>query len=487
MLTSTIMRFLFIYKEVTLTEPLGVLYLAAALKREGHETALALAGRRDFLPRARAFAPDVLAYSTTTGHHKYYLDLNRRLRADAELAQRPLLSIIGGPHATFFPEVVAEEGMDVACRGEGEEAMTALGRALAAGDDYRHLPNLWVKADGTIYENDVGPLVADLDTIAFADRDVLYNHDRYMREVPLKHFLSSRGCPYLCTYCFNNQYNKLYRGKGEIIRYRSVANVLAEIKEVRARYPLKFVRFLSDNFTMDKGWVREFTDRYSAEVCLPFNCHVRANLIDADVARDLGRAGCRSVLLGVESGDAFLRNEVLKRSMSAETIVAASRHLRENGVRVYTQNIVGLPGETFQQALATLELNQRAQPAFAWASIFMPYPGTPLATYAVEKGYFDGDFSRVFHTYHDHSVLKFADPAEGRLLANFHKLFGVFVEWPAVGRLARFLCSIPPNPLYGLVFKLWYGFTNRTRIFPYPVGFKDFLAGVGRFLRKDDA
>lgn len=477
-------RILFIYKDVTLTEPMGILYLASALRAAGHDVALALSARPDFEARLREFDPDVVGYSLTTGFHPYYLALNRRVK---ELLGRPVVAVVGGPHATFFPEVVEEEGVDVVCRGEGEETIVDLVEALARGEDYTAIPNLWVKENGTVHRNELRPLVCDLDRLAFPARELLYDYDPYMHDVTLKHFFSSRGCPYLCTYCFNHKFNELYRGKGEIIRYRSVDNVLAEIADVRARYPLQFVRFLSDNFTMSREWVAEFADKYRCDVALPFNCHVRANLIDAEVAADLARAGCHSVLLGVETGDDRLRNDVLKRKMSRETIVAACRYLRENGVNVYTQNIIGLPGETFEQALATLRLNQDCRPAFAWASLFMPYPATELAQYAVAGGYFDGDYDGVFHTFHRHSVLRFDDKRTRRRLTNLHKLFGVMVEWPLLGRFARALCSLPPNPLYSVIFKLWYGYTNRRRIFPYPVDFKGFLAGVKRFFRKDEA
>ena len=478
------MRVLFIYKDVTLTEPMGILYLAAALREASHDVALALSARPDFERRLPEFDPDVVGFSVTTGFHPYYLEVNRKVK---ELLGRRVLSVFGGPHTTFFPEIVEEDGVDVVCRGEGEGAIVDLVEALRLNEDYTRIPNLWVKENNTLHKNDLRPLQCKLDRLAFPARDILYDYDRYMHDVTLKHFFSSRGCPYLCTYCFNHKFNELYRGKGEVIRYRSVDNVLAEIASVRERYPLRFVRFLSDNFTMSKEWIAEFAGKYSRDATLPFNCHVRANLIDGGVARDLGRAGCHSVLLGVEAGDGYLRNEVLKRKMSRETIVAACRYLRENGINVYTQNIVGLPGETFDQALETLRLNQECRPAFAWASIFMPYPATELAAYAIDGGYFDGDYDRVFHTYHHHSLLHFAGDKTRRRLTNLHRLFGIMVEWPRLGRLARLLCSLPPNPLYTLTFKLWYGYTNRRRIFPYPVGFKGFLTGVKRFFHKDEA
>ncbi len=478
------MRVLFIYKDVTLTEPLGVLYLAAALRRAGHETALALADRRSFAQDVQEFDADVLAYSVTTGYHQYYVGLNRELRA---VLKKPVLSVFGGAHATFFPEFVEEEGVDVVCRGEGEKAIVELVDRLARGDDYRSIPNLWVKENGVVHQNDVGPLVADLDALPFPARDILYDYDKYMRNVTMKHFFPMRGCPYLCTYCFNHKYNQLYRGKGKVLRWRSVDNVLAEIEDVRERYPLKFVRFLSDNFTNGKEWVADFADKYRRRVGLPFHCNVRANMVDEKVARDLARAGCVSVLLGIETGDDAVRNELLKRNMSRETIVAACRYLRENGVNVYASNMIGLPGETFEQALETLRLNQECRPAFAWSALFMPYPRTELTEYAVQHGYFDGDPNAVFRTFHDHSVLRFENETEERMLSNLHKLFGVMVEWPFLARLARPLCKLPPNPLYKLIFTLWYGYTNRRRIFPYPLGLDGFVAGVKRFLRKDKA
>ncbi|MEW6745361.1 MAG: radical SAM protein [Planctomycetota bacterium] len=478
------MRVLFIYKDVTLTEPMGILYLAAALRRAGHECALALAARRGFLSRVQAFEPGVLAYSVTTGHHPYYLRLNRELKA---ALGRPVFSLFGGPHATFFPELIEEDGVDAVCRGEGEAAIVDLADALGQGHDTSRIPNLWLKRDGTVFRNDVRPLQGDLAALPFPAREILYDYDRYMANVSLKHFISSRGCPYLCTYCFNHKWNELYHGRGDVIRHRPVDDVLAEIADVRARYPLRFVRFLSDNFTLSKKWTAEFADKYGRAVGLPFNCHVRANLVDANVARDLARSGCHSVLMGIETGDDTLRNEVLERGMSREAIVAACRYLRENGINIYTQNIVALPGETFAQALATVRLNQECRPAFAWASVFTPYPGTPLAAHAIRHGFFDGDYGRLLHTYHRHSVLRFANEGERRRLTNLHKLFGALVEWPWLSHFARTLCSLPLGPLYTLVFRLWYGYTNRRRIFPYPLGLRGLLGGVRRFMQKDEA
>jgi anaerobic magnesium-protoporphyrin IX monomethyl ester cyclase len=479
------MRILFICKDINLSEPLGILSLSAVLRAAGHETGLALAERRRFLAQVRDFQPDVLAYSVTTGFHRYYLDLNRRLKADLARNCRPVLTLIGGPHATFFPEMVESEGVDAICRGEGEDAIVDFANALERDSDYSGIQNLWVKNGRGIVRNDMRPLIGDLDRIPFPDRDLLFSRDRFTRDSPMKIFFPNRGCPYLCTYCFNHKYNSLYCGKGEIIRYRSVGNVLAEIKDVRSKWPLKHIFFLSDNFILNREWVAEFAERYSTEIRLPFTCNVRANLVDEKVASDLKKAGCVSVLFGVESGDAHLRNDILKRQMSDEVLLRAGGLLRAANIRLYTQNILALPGETFGQALSTLELNQRLRPSYAWASIFTPYPSNELTEYAIQNGYFEGNSDRVNYSFHSHSVMMFSSRRERRMFTNLHRLFGIFVEWPLFGRHARMLCAMPLTPLYSLFYKLWYGYTNRCRIYPYPVSLRESLIGLVRFFKKD--
>jgi hypothetical protein len=264
-----------------------------------------------------------------------------------------------------------------------------------------------------------------------------------------------------------------------------VDSVLSEIKDVRAKWPLKHVFFLSDNFILDKAWVGEFAERYQAEIGLPFTCNVRANLVDEAVVSDLKRAGCISVLFGVESGDEKMRNDILKRQMSEKILVRAGELLRAANIRLYTQNILALPGETFRQALLTLELNQRLRPSYAWASIFTPYPSNELTEYAIQNGYFEGNADNVNYSFHSHSVMKFANRCDRRMFTNLHRLFGIFVEWPSLGRHARVLCSMPLTAVYSVLYKLWYGYTNRYRIYPSPVSLRESMVGLIRFLKKD--
>jgi anaerobic magnesium-protoporphyrin IX monomethyl ester cyclase len=121
-------RVLFVAQQIDY-EPQGIMHLSSALKAAGHEVELAVGAHQDPVAVAGEFQPDVAAYSVITGSQRYYLDLNQRLKARVP----GVFSVFGGPHPTFFPEMVEADGVDGICRGEGEGAMVELVDALADG------------------------------------------------------------------------------------------------------------------------------------------------------------------------------------------------------------------------------------------------------------------------------------------------------------------------------------------------------------------
>ena len=222
------MRVLFAIKQIDY-EPQGILHLSSMLKAAGHEVALTIASAENPVQFAVDFAPHVVAYSVTTGSQGYYLELNRRIKERVDA-----FSVFGGPHATFFPEIIEEEGVDGVCRGEGEEALLDLVNALERGEPLTTIANWWIKADGQIHRNPPRPLIGDLDSLPLPDRKLIYDKDRFTRRSKLKHFITGRGCPYSCTYCYNQGFHALYRGKGKPVRRRSVDSVLEELRWVKA-------------------------------------------------------------------------------------------------------------------------------------------------------------------------------------------------------------------------------------------------------------
>ncbi|MBN2383214.1 B12-binding domain-containing radical SAM protein [bacterium] len=475
------MRVMFINKGETMQELLGPLYIAAALKKHGHSVDLALLTQKNFWQSIRRFNPDILTYSTTTGLHHDYLALNRELKKRSDRPDR-VLSIFGGPHPTFFPEMIEHEGVDAVCIGEGDEAIVDFVERFERGTDFEQTPNFWVKTRTGIIKNQVRPLIEDLDSIPFPDRELLYARDAFLRRNPVKTVITGRGCPNKCTYCFNHSYHKIYHKKGKIIRHRSVPNLMLEIKEIVDRYPLAMLGFVDDNFLLTPDWLEEFAQTYPSSFSVPFYCGVHAAQVNEKNVTLLKKAGCQAVYMGIEAGDDYIRTELLKRRMSRDQIVEAARLVRSAGLKLFAQNMLGFPGSTLETDLRTLLLNIEAKPSFSWVSLYQPYPRTELGEYAVKNGYYQGNLDELMPSYHLRSELIFSSEAEKKQIERLHHFFDAMVKFPRLMPFFLFLTRLPFDRTYLVFYKLWFGYNVRRRVFRYRLDWRDFLATVWRFL-----
>jgi hypothetical protein len=186
--------------------------------------------------------------------------------------------------------------------------------------------------------------------------------------------------------------------------------VIDELKCHKKRYKAKSVHLYDDTFILDKKWVLEFCRKYKKEINLPFYCLVRANLIDEEMTRALKKAGCVCVGMGIESGNPEIRNKLLKRGMSTEQIVNASRIIKKYKIKLVTFNMFGFPGETPEQMLDTMRLNLKIRPDSLFANIFYPFYGTDLMKECLKKGYINEDVVEDIiagnGNYHSRSLLK---------------------------------------------------------------------------------
>jgi anaerobic magnesium-protoporphyrin IX monomethyl ester cyclase len=456
------MRVLFLVRDLAATEPMGLMQLGSLLRRAGHEVKLVGANRTPLVPLIEGFRPGLIGYTLFTGEHRELLRINAALKRRFDF-----VAAVGGPHATFFPEVVAEPAVDVACRGEGEGAILDLVAAIERGDSFHDIPNVCVKHGDRVRCNPLRPLVDDLDALPFCDRELRYQGDPESRNYPVKSFLVSRGCPFQCSYCFNHGFARLYGPAWCRPRERSPASVVAEIVAVRQRSHLEMVQFRESIFPWREEWLEEFAERYRTDVALPFYCHVRADLLSTRRVEILHRAGCVSVNMGIECGDPVYRREVLGRPMTDEQIVDACRMLKQSGIRVLADNMVGLPGAGVAADWATLRLNQRCGVDYALAMIYQPYPGTDLASRACEMGVYDGDHEKLGVNYYVDSPLEFATETEKRATENLHKLFAVLVEAPWLEPVIRPLLRLPPNLFTLSIFRAWYMYCYTRRIVPH--------------------
>jgi anaerobic magnesium-protoporphyrin IX monomethyl ester cyclase len=406
-------RVLLVYPGYVVREqPLNVLYISAAVKAAGHASRLfeitrfrrrPLWGdpyrvmRQAFERELAIFEPDVVGFSVMSVNSRIALLLAesvKRLRPEA-------LVLFGGIHPTVAPEeTIGEKNVDLLCIGEGEESVTELLSALDGGREVSGLPGLWVKTGGLVFRNPIRPLIQDLDSLPFPDRDAL-PPELLRAELYGINLISSRGCPFPCTYCQNKFLMDLYRGRGQFVRYRSLENVFAEIDEVIRRYRPSRLSFSDESFTLNAARLEEFCREYPRRFNLPFLCQTRPDLLDETTTRRLRDAGCDFINMAIEAGNPRIRNEVLQRNISDPTIAEAFSLARRFGIRTGSFNMIGLPGETRSTIWDTINLNRALQPDRIMCTIYMPFRGTALGEKCLDGGWLEHpiDDSEVYYTY----------------------------------------------------------------------------------------
>jgi anaerobic magnesium-protoporphyrin IX monomethyl ester cyclase len=438
------MKVLFIYRYANY-EPLGLMTLSSVLKKAGHQSLyIDISFEKDLTRVVKQLSPDVIAYSVITGSHNYYRDINLILKKDLNF-----FSVFGGPHCTFFPDFINEEGVDAICRGEGESAFLQLVNALDKKENITTISNFWIKQKGQVFKNEIENLCQNLDEFPFPDRDIVNFYKPY-KKMLRRDVITSRGCPYNCTYCYNNANKQIFLSKGKYVRQRSVMNVIEELKILKEKYHAKVFHFQDDIFTLDREWTFNFCKEYLERIGIPFEVQVRVNMIDEEIVKVLKNAGCVLAMYGIESGNENIRKNLLKRDISDEQILHSAGLFSKYKIRTMTVNMVGLPDETINMAMETVKLNIECKPNYAWNAIYQPYPMTQLSAYAIEKGYFDGNTDLFKSSFlYGKSHLKTADI---RKIERLHYLFSVTVNFSWLFPLVKVLVKLPLTGLYRIVF-----------------------------------
>ncbi len=432
-------------------DQLGYYYISAALKAAGHDVRFFLTDHK-LLDELQLFAPRLVGMTAVTGNHIWAANLAGQVRSRLPGCR----TILGGPHATYHPKIVENDGLDFVCRGEGEGPIVELCNRLERHDDCGSIPGIATVVDGCFKDNGFAPYNEDLDSIPFPDRSLI---DRFpmMKRNLFPYMLSSRGCPFRCTFCYAPTLKELTRDKGKFVRFRSVDNVIAEGQQLARQLKVSGVEFADDIFGMHRGWLREFAARWPVEVGLPFLCQLRADLLDQEMVDLLSVAGCRGVAFGVESGSDRVRNDILQKDVSRDQIVMAASALRSAGIKVTTFNVLGSPTETFADALETLRLNQEIRPDYAWASLMQPYPETRLYEIAIAEGAFQAeDLDRVRQSYFQELEMRIPHRQE---IQNLQKVFHLAVKFPRLERLFLWLSRTNRTGMLYLMFlgsHAWY-------------------------------
>ncbi len=385
-------------------ENLGIRYLSANLKKHGYEVHVIffkkwvnddLKTPREketelLLALLKRLSPDVVGI----GFGSNYYELAQKLTMNIRVLSVPV--VWGGIHPTVNPEQCIKN-TDLVCVGEGEDAMLELAAALKMKKDVSVIRNLWCRTSSGIVRNPVRPLIRDLDTITFPDYD---KHNKYFiednllrEEDPLLssaeiRVMASRGCPHSCSYCYNSTLKRIYAGKGDYHRIRSVGSVILELKSVKARFKkLRLIKFDDDTFVFTSDWIKEFCRRYKTDIKVPFSIMLTPKSINPDFLGKLKEAGLVRVHIGVQSCSKSEIENVYEREFANEEVRVFSRLNKKLGLEVTYDVILDNPLGTIEDKEKVIDFFVELERPFRlFIYSLTVFPGTRLAEILRDRG-----------------------------------------------------------------------------------------------------
>ena len=437
----------------------GVLPLLAHMKKAGYQADILIDTMENNLTeRLCELNPPLVGFSVFSTEHTWLVTMVAKVRKVLPKTK----IVVGGIHAMIYPEKIIEDsGVDFVCHCDGEQVIVQLLQEITrTSPDWQRVHGIIYRdSTGAIHDNGRTPLVPFNDDL-IEDRDVYLRRYPDLRRDPICFFMSSRGCPYSCTFCYNSYLRNVLGSKG-FLRRKKPETFLREIEFNIAKYnDARNVFFVDDLFTLDKDWLRAFLPGYRRQVGLPFACTTRADLLDEQTADMLAAAGCISTSFGLETGNEDIRKRILNKQVSDEEIVRCGRILKQHGISVRTSSMFGLPEETVEDALKTVTLNIRCGTDMAASTLLLPYPETEIARYCKEHGYLSENYSLkdLPQIQYLRSVMNLPDQQK---IINVHYLLYFLVRYPWTYRLGSQAIRLTMlSPLYHLIFLIGYVIRN---------------------------
>lgn len=354
--------------------PLGILYLSAYLKSAGLSASVfdtTFHRYEDFQKYVRTMKPDVVGIYTNLMTKLRVLDMIRFLK------QCGCTVVLGGPEPASYVEEFLHWGADVIVIGEGEHTLLELFQEIDRSGVHR-LNSVsgiaFVSDDGTVIRTGARPLIKDLDSLPFPDRNSI-DIGRYISTWREHHgmgsisLITARGCPYTCTWCSHGVY-------GFTHRRRSPGNVVDEIEMISSRYKPDMLWIADDVFTIHHGWFYQYAaEMEKRQLSLPFECITRADRLNEDVLRTMARLGCFRIWIGSESGSLPVL-DAMSRGVTPEQIRVMTKAAQRHGIQIGLFVMLGYEGETIKDIEETVAHLKRTMPDVFLTTVAYPIKGT---------------------------------------------------------------------------------------------------------------
>ncbi len=356
--------------------PMGLSLIAAVLEREGYQVSVldANASRLEsgnIVPYAAG--TDIVGLTAMTPTINAALSIAHQLK----LANPDLVIILGGAHATLLPEetLASAPQIDVVVRGEGEETSIDLLQALKNKQPLDDVPGISYRKDSQTVSTLVRSTDVDLDSLPFLAYHLLpwqrYKpHPPHGRALPFAAIITSRGCPYSCSYC-----SKVFGNK---FREESPERVVEEVTCYIERFGVKELSFYDDVFTLNKKRAYAIADgilRKGRKI--HWTCETMVNLVDRKLLHRMKQAGYYAIAYGIESASQEIL-DTLNKDITVEQVEKAVHLTQEVGLQTVGYFMIGSPGEDTNTIAKTIKFAKGLNLNFAQFAITTPFPGTEL-------------------------------------------------------------------------------------------------------------
>jgi anaerobic magnesium-protoporphyrin IX monomethyl ester cyclase len=369
--------------------PFGIAYLTSVLKGIGirsvlHDDNLLEYNDSQFRELFRKYRGEIqtiglTSISTTLGQ----LDRVSGI-AKKELPDVPV--IVGGPHARLIPDdIIAYSAVDVVFTGEAELPMLD----YAKGKPLSEIRGIIYRKDNQVVRNPPGEAVQNLDEIPFPSYDLFRISDYHTtkgiaKRHPASYMITSRGCPYNCTFCSSKALNPI---TGKKIRFRSPENVLEEIEFLVKDHGVRELFFSDDMFTGNTSHLMGICEGLlKRKLDLLWVCQTHVNHITKEKLAIMKRAGCHQVCFGIESGDPNIQ-KIIKKNLDLDKVRTIVQMTQDTGIDARCSFMFGNQYETPETMQRTIDFARSLKPDFASFNIATPFPGTELHAWAIENGY----------------------------------------------------------------------------------------------------
>ena len=373
--------------------PLGLTYIAAVLEKEGHTIEIIDMNEKrvndDNLKTELEKDYDVVGITGMITEYQQILKIIDI--AKDGYSDRPV--ILGGPIATTIPqELLEKSNADFIVMGEGEKTTLALIQAIENGSDISEIRGIAYKKGGRVIINEPAIPIDNLDTIPFPARHLLdmsnyiKNHfENFGYEIEgfdnirSTNLISSRGCPYDCTFCFKDMWGYKWRG-------RSAENIIDEMELLIEKYNVNGFHFNDDTFVFDKKRMFKFTSLIKERgLDVVWSCNGRVNLLQKDMLKAMHDAGCVSIAYGIESGNQLMLDS-MKKNITLNQTKNVVKWTKEIGIKSAGYFMIGMLGDTKETIRDTINFAKELNLDFYGFSITTPLPGTELYKKAMMSG-----------------------------------------------------------------------------------------------------